>query len=80
MALQAEISGEYFNIHYIYVKNTDKYPVLQYQYRIGHMDPHLKIMCPDPTFAAFYMHFCKCRFYLDQCCGAENISFGSGSG
>jgi hypothetical protein len=35
MALQAEISGEYFNMHYIHVKNVHKYHLLQYKYCIG---------------------------------------------
>jgi hypothetical protein len=49
MALLAEISGEYFNIHYIHVKNTNKYPELQYRpvpYTVKRVDkvvrhPHL---------------------------------------
>jgi hypothetical protein len=68
MALQAEISGEYFNIHYILVKNAYTYTVQQYHYRYRqccgagsgsgiHMDPHLKLMGPDPTFAAFIYIF-----------------------
>jgi hypothetical protein len=78
MVLQAEISGEYFNINYIHVENTNKYPVLKYRpvpYRTD-SDPHkspLKVHRPGYDLSGFYINF------VLQVFGDVNISFGSGS-